>query len=111
MIEVTDELLQQVTAQIVEAVKPRQIILFGSHARGEARGDSDLDLLVVEDQPFGFNRSRRQEMVKLWRLLRDIPIAKDFLVFTPGEIEELRNDRNHILYRVLREGRVLYDKH
>lgn len=111
MIPVTDELLRHMTEQIVEAVNPRQVILFGSHARGDARSDSDLDLLVVEDQPFGPSRSRRAEMVKLWRLLREIPVAKDFLVYSQGEIDELRNDRNHVLYRALREGRVLYDKH
>jgi len=29
--------------------RPRRVILFGSHARGEAQSDSDIDLLVVDD--------------------------------------------------------------
>ncbi|MFP4279041.1 MAG: nucleotidyltransferase family protein [Halochromatium sp.] len=32
--------------QIAEAAQPEQILLFGSHERGEAHDDSDLDLLV-----------------------------------------------------------------
>lgn len=48
MLQVTDELLQEMTGVIVREIKPRRIILFGSYARGDARPDSDLDFLVVE---------------------------------------------------------------
>lgn len=35
---------------VVAYFNPRRIILFGSHARGEAGPDSDFDLLVVVDE-------------------------------------------------------------
>jgi hypothetical protein len=35
---------------VVAFFDPRQVILFGSHARGAARPDSDYDLLVVVDE-------------------------------------------------------------
>ena len=34
---------------VVEYFKPQRVILFGSRARGTARRDSDIDLLVVVD--------------------------------------------------------------
>jgi uncharacterized protein len=34
---------------VVAYFKPRRVILFGSRARGDARPDSDIDLLVVVD--------------------------------------------------------------
>lgn len=34
---------------VVRHFRPQRIILFGSHARGDAREDSDIDLLVVVD--------------------------------------------------------------
>jgi predicted nucleotidyltransferase len=34
---------------IVAHFKPQRVILFGSHARGEAGRDSDIDLLVIVD--------------------------------------------------------------
>jgi uncharacterized protein len=34
---------------IVRQFDPQRVILFGSHARGEARPDSDIDLLVIID--------------------------------------------------------------
>ena len=33
--------------RIVRKFRPEKIILFGSHARGEAGADSDVDLLIV----------------------------------------------------------------
>lgn len=44
---VTREALNAFTQRLVEHFAPEQIILFGSQARGEARWDSDADLLVV----------------------------------------------------------------
>ena len=111
MVSVTDALLKDIAEKIVAAVHPRMIILFGSHARGTARPDSDLDFIVVEDGPFGPERSRRAETVKLWRLLRDVRVAKDFLVFTPEEMEKWRDTPNHVVAHALREGRVMYERH
>ena len=63
MAPVTDALLDQMVQAIVAEVDPEQVILFGSRARGDAREDSDVDLVVVEAEPFGQDRSRHQEAV------------------------------------------------
>ena len=44
---VTRQALEAFTQRLVEHFAPEQVILFGSQARGEARWDSDADLLVV----------------------------------------------------------------
>ncbi|MCW5773490.1 MAG: nucleotidyltransferase domain-containing protein, partial [Rhodospirillaceae bacterium] len=47
------EAIPRLPAALLDAVvayfKPRRVILFGSHARGTARPDSDYDLLVVTE--------------------------------------------------------------
>ena len=53
---------------IIEAAHPERIILFGSHARGDAREDSDLDFLVIEAQV----EDRAKEMVRLPAALRKV---------------------------------------
>ncbi|MBL7141212.1 MAG: nucleotidyltransferase domain-containing protein, partial [Planctomycetes bacterium] len=58
MVAVTEEMLQQLVEAIVREVAPEEIYLFGSRARGQAEPDSDVDLLVVEREPFGPQRSR-----------------------------------------------------
>lgn len=111
MLQVTEELLQEMTELIVREVNPRKIILFGSYARGTSHADSDLDFLVVEDGPFDAQRSRRAEMTRLGNAMFDYFIPIDFLVFTPQEIEKWKDTKNHVIAHALREGRMLYESH
>lgn len=69
MPDVTDAILDRMIRTIVDEVDPEQVILFGSRARGDARPDSDVDLLVIESKPFGAGRSRHAEEVRLYRAL------------------------------------------
>jgi uncharacterized protein len=84
--------------------EPEKIIVFGSRARGEARPDSDVDLLVVLD---GVEDGRDRE-VELLGALGGVPFAKDVVVATP-EVLSRRGDAVGTVYRrALREGMVIY---
>lgn len=95
---------------IVSEVSPRMVVLFGSRARGEGRPDSDVDLLVVEDAPFGPARSRRREAARLYRRLAGSGVAKEILVVSRDEVERWRDSVNHVIARALREGKVMYER-
>ena len=110
MTHVDEPLLQRMVAAIVEAADPEQVILFGSRARGDARPDSDVDLVVVEAEPFGPGRDRRAEIVRPMRALGGCPVATDILVYSRDEVEYWRDSLNNVLARALREGRVLYER-
>src|SRR5271166_592762 len=60
---VTRETIDAAVRILAEAARPARIVLFGSHARGDAREDSDVDLLVIEPQV----EDRAREMVRLRR--------------------------------------------
>jgi predicted nucleotidyltransferase len=109
MLQVTEKLIQEMADLIVREVKPRKIILFGSHARGTSHAGSDLDFIVVEDGPFDAQRSRRAEMTRLGNIMFDYFIPIDFLVFTPQEIDKWKDVKNHVIAHALREGRTLYE--
>lgn len=111
MLQVTDQLIQEMTDIIVRGVNPRKVVLFGSHARGEARPGSDLDFLVIEDGPFGPGRAREDEMVKLWDLFFEYSVPMDFLVYSPDEIEKWQSAPNHVVAHALKDGKVLYERH
>lgn len=110
MVQVSDTLLDRMVQKIVEEVDPDQIILFGSRARGDGHAGSDVDLIVVESEPFGEQRSRRLETVRLYRTLAGFGVAKDILLYSRDEVEYWRDSLNHVLARALREGRVLYER-
>ena len=107
---IDDALLRRMTAAIVEVADPEQVILFGSRARGDAAADSDVDLVVVEAEPFGPGRDRGTEETRLWRALAKFHVPKDILVYSSDEADRWRGSLNHVLARALREGRVLYER-
>ena len=110
MVQVDDALLRQMTATIVEAADPEQVILFGSRARGDADAGSDVDLVVVEAEPFGPGRDCGAEETRIWRALAKFHVPKDILVYSQDEADRWRGSCNHVLARALREGRVLYER-
>jgi predicted nucleotidyltransferase len=105
----TSNLLKEMTRAVVEAVHPEQVLVFGSHARGDATADSDVDLLVVEKEPFALGRSRRHELRQIRRALSRFPVPKDVLVYSRDEVERWKASRNHIIRKAYREGKVLYN--
>ena len=109
-VRVTDELLDRMVRAIVDEVDPEKVVLFGSRGRGDAKADSDVDLLVIEAEPFGPDRPKHQEMLRLNRAVRDVRVPKDILVFSNEEVEYWHDSLNHVLARALREGRVLYER-
>ena len=106
----TDTLIDRMVKAVVDEVDPEQVILFGSRARGEEKEDSDVDLVVVEAEPFGPERSRHKEMVRLYKVLANFPVSADVLVYTHEEVDYWRDSLNHVLARALREGKVLYER-
>ncbi len=95
---------------IVDEVAPEQVVLFGSRARGDSYHDSDVDLVVLESEPFDESRNRHTEEVKLYRALSDFRVSKDILVYSHEEADYWRDSLNHVLARALREGRALYER-
>jgi predicted nucleotidyltransferase len=97
------------TQRIVREVDPQRILLFGSWARGDANQQSDVDLLVIEREPFGPNRSRRQEAARIWRCLSEFRVPKDILVYSVSEIDRWKDSSYHVVGKALKEGKVLYE--
>lgn len=110
MTAISDKLLEEVTNTIVETAKPWKVVLFGSRVRGNAGPESDIDILVIEDEPFGPGRSRRKEMARLWHALSRFDVAKDILVYARNEAERWEKSRNHVVAHALKSGRTLYER-
>ncbi len=104
VVTATQEKIREMTRRIVERFDPEKIILFGSHARGEAGPDSDVDLLVV----MPVKGSKREKGVEIGVALHDIRVPKDIIVTTPGAFEWRKEVVGTIERPAAREGKVLY---
>jgi predicted nucleotidyltransferase len=98
--------LPEAIDRIAREFDPLRIILFGSWARGDARPDSDLDLLVVLPKV----ENKRRAAVDVMRALNELPISKDVVITTPREIAERGNVIGLVLRPALEEGIVVYER-
>jgi predicted nucleotidyltransferase len=101
----TRDCIAEMVRRVVLEFDPLKVILFGSHARGEAGRDSDVDLLVVLPEV----ANKRDAAVRIRRALADSPLPKDIVVTTPEEIERRGDVIGTVLRPALREGRVVYE--
>ncbi len=104
VITATQEKIREMTRRIVEQFDPEKVILFGSHARGTAGPDSDVDLLVV----MPVKGSKREKGVEIGVALHDIRVPKDIIVTTPEAFEWRKEVVGTIERPAAREGKVLY---
>ncbi len=106
--ETSDTLLQEgireMVRRIVRGFDPEAIILFGSHARGSARPDSDVDLLVV----MPVEGSKRQKQLEIRLALHGVGVAKDILVTTPEDFAWRKEVPGTVERPAAREGKILY---
>lgn len=96
--------IQKMVIRIARRFKPDKIVLFGSHARGTAGPDSDVDLLVI----MPVSGSKRKTQIAIRCAVHDIPVAKDIIVATPQEAEQHRQIIGTLIQPALKEGRILY---
>jgi predicted nucleotidyltransferase len=90
--------------RIVKKFRPQQVILFGSHARGEAGPDSDVDLLVVMD----FKGAARDKRLDIRHALHHFLVPMDIIVTTPEDFAWRKEVVGTIEWPAAREGKVLY---
>jgi uncharacterized protein len=101
------EWVPEIVEDIVAAVDPVRIILFGSVPRGEAGPDSDLDLLVVLDEVDPADRARLMGEI---RFAIRAPVAIDVFVTDVEECERRKDVIGSMHYWPLREGEVIHDR-
>jgi len=102
----SDSLVRDIVRRIVETAQPEKVILFGSQARGDARPDSDYDVLVIKHS----EEPRYRRSVPLYVALADLPVEVEVLVYTPEEVEEWSEVPQAFVTTAVREGTTVYER-
>jgi predicted nucleotidyltransferase len=98
----------------LKAADPYKIVLFGSYAKGEAKPESDIDLMVILDNEYipkdGTMQCKRN--VKVIKLVRDMhyKYGIDFKIYSKAEFKNLKDRGSFFIEEVEKTGETIYEK-
>jgi predicted nucleotidyltransferase len=96
--------IKEISDIIVKKTRPKKIYLFGSHAKGTARPESDLGLLIIADMPDPKNK----RSLAVRRLFPNRDFSLDVFVYHEDEYNEEVGIANTLATTVAREGKIIY---
>jgi predicted nucleotidyltransferase len=103
MIQQSDNTLAAIAEVVRSALPKAQILLFGSHARGQATPDSDYDVLIIADRPLDIH-TKLALRTDIRKQLLERGIRCDILLQSAQEIQRKKELPGHIVRSALREG-------
>lgn len=101
----SEQAIQLAVDRIIEAARPNRVILFGSYARGETTSDSDIDLMVIEEEV----ASKLAEIARLRHAVGRVGTGADVLVYSEEEAARRGQVPGTVIHWALKEGQVFYD--
>ena len=102
-------IINEIVTRVKENFKIKSIFLFGSSVSGNLHEDSDIDLLIILDEPGIANEfmevvKRRNNVTKLLLDIRK-KVALDILVYTKDEWDLLKKDRSSFVREIMENGK------
>ena len=101
-------IIERIVDLIVPLVEPDQIVLFGSHARGDNNENSDVDLLVIkkglEDEDGTIDK------IYYSFLGKNLDVDVDVLAIDYDRYLKINDEIGYIYRTIKREGKVIYEQ-
>lgn len=99
----SEAVINEAGRRLSAAAPGAKVILFGSHARGDAGRGSDLDFLVVEPEV----EDAVAESVRLRRALRGLGVFADVVVISDRDAKDWRDVRGSLIHAAFADGRAI----
>jgi hypothetical protein len=103
-----DPHISEIAAGIAAAIPEAQVRLFGSRAKGTARPDSDVDLLITVPDHWLADRDRISVLGHLWRQYSTHRLPLDLLLYSESEVSQRQQYRSAVTTQAYQEGILLH---
>ena len=101
---IQDQQIKDFASEVAVHFSPEKIILFGSHARGQAYAGSDVDILIVLDH----ETENVEKAIEILNLLHP-HFALDLLVRRPKDVARRIAMNDYFMKQIIEQGVTLYD--
>ena len=99
--------LEQIARKIItEHREVKEVRLFGSLARGDQVGTSDVDILIILESDLVYSPL---EQVRAYYPFFDLPIGVDILLLSGEEVQRRLQAQDDFISLIEREGMTLAD--
>ncbi|MCP9859868.1 MULTISPECIES: nucleotidyltransferase domain-containing protein [unclassified Cyanobium] len=103
-----DPRINAVASGITAAIPEAQVRLFGSRARGTARPDSDVDLLITVPDHWLAGHDPVRVLGALWGQYSSHRLPLDLLLYSETEVIQRQQDRSAVTTQAYQEGILLH---
>jgi hypothetical protein len=100
--------ISAIASGIAAAIPEAKVRLFGSRAKGTARPDSDVDLLITVPDHSLFGRDRVRVLGALWRQYSSHHLPLDLLLCSESEVSHRQQYRSAVTTQAYQEGILLH---
>ena len=101
---VDEKLVREIVERVLRVARPVRIVLFGSAAAGTMTADSDIDLLIVAEEPV----DPHAESLRIRRALRGLGYPFDVIVISLQRFEQTRDVVGGIAYPANKYGKTIH---
>lgn len=98
--------LEKIVEYAARVAEPADIFLFGSMAHGRANVFSDVDLLIVSDNPV----IKEEVVARIRSFSQELSLRADVLIYSRSEIEKEKQKQNSFIGAIIKSGKIIYKK-
>lgn len=103
-----EQRLAGMAAEIRQLVPAAEVRLFGSRACGEARPDSDVDLLITAPDAWLASRDRFALLSDLWGAVAQPDLSIDLVLHSTSEAARRAKEPGSLVQQAIRDGVLLH---
>jgi len=102
-----DQRLAVMAARIRQLIPAAEVRLFGSRALGQARPDSDVDLLITAPDAWLAQRDRFTLLADLWGAVAQPDLSVDLVLHSCSEAKRRAQEPGSVVQEALSHGVLL----